>query len=291
MTGFGRGEVSRGGAVVSAEARSVNHRHLDVAVRLPRGLASFEADLRRLVATRVERGRVDLNVQVTTVAGTVPQRVRTDAALARDYLEQARAVGRDLGMPDDVTLVWLLERPGVVRMEDVEPGEEAAALWPTVADAVGAALDELVVRRITEGDALTAELRRLAGVLRGEVETIARRAPASVARREERLRERILSLLGDGRVDEGRVITEVAIWADKSDVTEELTRLRAHLDQLGAMLDKGGAVGRPLDFVIQELGREVNTAASKGDDLELSQAAIAAKGVLEKMREQVQNLE
>jgi uncharacterized protein (TIGR00255 family) len=100
-----------------------------------------------------------------------------------------------------------------------------------------------------------------------------------------------LSLLGDGRIDEGRVITEVAIWADKSDVTEELARLRAHLDQFSAMLDKGGAVGRPLDFLIQELGREVNTAASKGDDLELSQAAIAAKGVLEKMREQVQNLE
>jgi uncharacterized protein (TIGR00255 family) len=291
MTGFGRGEVSRGGVVVSAEARSVNHRHLDVALRLPRGLASFEPDLRRLVATRVERGRVDLNVQMTTVAGTAPQRVRMDGALARDYLDQARAFGRDIGVTGDVTLTWLLERPGVVRMEDVEPAEEPATVWPTIADAVGAALDELVVRRTTEGDALAVELRRLADGLRGEVETVARRAPVSVARREERLRARILSLLGDGRVDEGRVITEVAIWADKSDVTEELARLRAHLDQFSAMLDKGGAVGRPLDFLIQELGREVNTAASKGDDLELSQAAIAAKGVLEKMREQVQNLE
>jgi uncharacterized protein (TIGR00255 family) len=291
MTGFGRGEVSRGGVVVTAETRSVNHRHLDIALRLPRGMASVESELRRLVASRVERGRVDVSVQMTTVAGTAPQRVRMDAALARDYLEQARAVGDDVGLTADIPLTWLLERPGVVRMEDVDAADESATVWPIIADAVGAALDELVVRRATEGDALAAELRRLAGVLRTEVETIARRAPASVARREERLRERILSILGEGRVDEGRVITEVAIWADKSDVTEELARLRAHLEQFAATLDKGGAVGRPLDFVIQELGREVNTAASKGDDLELSQAAIAAKGVLEKMREQVQNLE
>src|SRR5258706_8806332 len=119
MTGFGRAEVSGDGVVVSAEARSVNHRHLDVALRLPRGLASFEPDLRRLVATRCERGRVDVSVQMTTVAGTAPQRVRMDAALARDYLEQARAFGRDVGVGGDVTLTWLLERPGVVRMEDV----------------------------------------------------------------------------------------------------------------------------------------------------------------------------
>jgi uncharacterized protein (TIGR00255 family) len=291
MTGFGRGEVSRTGMVVTAEARSVNHRHLDIALRLPRGLASIEQDLRRLVASRAERGRVDITVQLTTIVGAVPQRVRVDAALARDYVEQARAVGREVGLTDDVSLTWLLERPGVVRMEDVEPTDESAAVWPIIADAVGAALDELIVRRTTEGDALAAELRRLVGVLRAEVETIARRAPASVVRREERLRERILSILGEGRVDEGRVITEVAIWADKSDITEELARLRAHLDQFASTLDKGGAVGRPLDFLIQELGREINTAASKGDDLELSQAAIAAKGVLEKMREQVQNLE
>jgi uncharacterized protein (TIGR00255 family) len=112
-----------------------------------------------------------------------------------------------------------------------------------------------------------------------------------VARREERLRERIRSVLGEAGVDEGRILTEVAIWADKTDVTEELARLRAHLAQFAAALDRGGALGRSLDFLIQELGREVNTASAKADDLELSQAAIAAKGILEKMREQVQNLE
>jgi uncharacterized protein (TIGR00255 family) len=123
------------------------------------------------------------------------------------------------------------------------------------------------------------------------VDTITARTPAALARYQERLRERIASLLGEVTLDEGRIITEVALWADKTDVREELTRLRAHLEQLSLHLDKGGAVGRPLDFLMQELNREVNTIASKADDLELSQAALAAKGIIEKMREQVQNLE
>lgn len=289
MTGFGRGEASGGGVVVTAEARSVNHRHLDVALRLPRALASFEPDLRRLVAARVERGRVDVSVQVAPVAGATPQRVRMDAALALEYVEQARAFARAVGVTGDVTLAWLLERPGIVQMEEVEPAE--GSVWPALADAVGAALDELVTRRTTEGDVLAAELRRLLAELRAEVEAVAGRAPFAVARREERLRERIRSVLGGADVDEGRIITEVAIWADRTDVTEEMARLRAHLDHFATTLDKGGALGRPLEFLVQELGREVNTASAKADDLELSQAAIAAKGVLEKMREQVQNLE
>jgi uncharacterized protein (TIGR00255 family) len=289
MTGFGRAEVSGAGVLVTAEARSVNHRHLDVALRVPRALASVELELRRLIASRLERGRVDVAVQVAPATGAPPQRIRMDAALAREYLEQARAFARDVGVAGEVTLGWLLERPGVVRMEDVEPAE--GSLWPALCEAVSSALEELVARRTTEGEALAAELRRLLVELAAEVETIAARAPAAVARREERLRERIRSVLGEAGVDEGRILTEVAIWADKTDVTEELTRLRAHLAQFAAALDRGGALGRSLDFLIQELGREVNTASAKADDLELSQAAIAAKGILEKMREQVQNLE
>jgi len=289
MTGFGRAEASTGGVVITAEARSVNHRHLDVAMRLPRTLASFEPDLRRLVASRVERGRVDVAVQVGPAAETPPQRVRMDAALAREYLDQVRAFAREVGMEGEISLGWLLERPGVMRMEDIEPAE--GSVWPALADAVGSALESLVKARTVEGQVLTVELRRLLGELGTEVETIAARAPVAVSRREERLRERIRTLLGEAAVDEARVLTEVAIWADKTDVTEELARLRSHLAQFAAALEKGGTVGRSMDFLIQELGREVNTASAKSDDLELSQSAIAAKAILEKMREQVQNLE
>ena len=289
MTGFGRGEASAGAIAITVEARSVNHRHLDVALRLPRALAAREMDARRLIQSRLERGRVDVTVQVGDVGERSCQQVRIDTALAREYVARARELGTAIGVTGDVTLAWILERPGVVRTEDANVPEET--LWPVLADALGRALDALVGRRNAEGEALAAELRALHADLAAAVEAIAARAPAATARREERLRERLRALLGAVPIDEGRIAAETAIWADKTDVTEELARLRAHLAQLASTLDKGGAVGRPLDFLLQELFREVNTIAAKADDLEVSQSAIAAKGILEKMREQVQNLE
>jgi uncharacterized protein (TIGR00255 family) len=293
MTGFGRAEVRGDTLVVTVEARSVNQRHLDVALRLPRALSALEMEARRAVAARLERGRVDVTVQVAAVGEGAGQRIVTDAALAREYVARARAVAAelvDLGVGGGVTLEWLLQRPGVVRLEETE-ATEAVVPWALLEQALARALDELIERRTAEGDRLAHELRGLHADLTAIVETMAARAPAGVARREERLRERLRALLGAAVVDEARILTEAAVWADKSDITEELARLRAHLAELLLVLDKGGPVGRPLEFLLQELGREVNTVASKADDLELSQAALAGKGVLEKMREQVQNLE
>jgi uncharacterized protein (TIGR00255 family) len=293
MTGFGRAELRGDTLVVTVEARSVNHRHLDVALRLPRALAALELDARRAVAARLERGRVDIAVQVATVAGQPTQRIVTDAALAREYVARARALAAelgDLGASAGITLEWVLGRPGVVRVEDAELAD-AAVPWAVLEQALGRALDELVDRRTAEGEHLARELRSLHAELVGIVTTMAARAPAALQRREERLRERLRALVGSAGVDEGRILTEAAVWADKADIAEELVRLRAHLAELALVLDKGGPMGRPLDFLLQELGREVNTVASKSDDLELSQAALAGKGVLEKMREQVQNLE
>jgi len=289
MTGFGRAELRGDTVVVSVEARSVNHRHLDVAIRLPRALAPLEMEARRAIAARLERGRVDVAVQVTTATGQPTQRVVADAALAREYASKAGALAAELGVRGDVPLAWLLERPGVVRLEEAEAAAEIP--WSALEPALGRALDELVERRGAEGERLAQELRSLHAELGAIVETMAVRAPIGAQRREARLRERISSLLGGAAVDEARILTEAAVWADKADIAEELTRLRAHLAELALVLDKGGPVGRTLDFLLQELGREVNTVASKADDLELSQAALAGKGVLEKMREQVQNLE
>jgi len=229
-------------------------------------------------------------VQVGPAPGQSTQQVRIDTALAAQYVEQARALGRAAGLAEDVSLTWVLERAGVVRTEETE-STVGTLTWPAVADVLGRALDALVASRTTEGDALAAELATQHAALRAQVDTIAARTPAALARYQARLRERIGALLGDVAVDEGRIVTEVAIWAEKTDVQEELTRLAAHLEQLASLLERGGSVGRPLDFLIQELNREVNTIASKADDLELSQSALAAKGIIEKMREQAQNLE
>ncbi|HXU91457.1 MAG TPA: YicC/YloC family endoribonuclease [Methylomirabilota bacterium] len=290
MTGFGRAEVTGESIVITVEARSVNHRHLDVALRLPRTLASLELDARRLVQARLERGRVDVSVQVTPLSGAATQRVEIDADLAREYLTRAQSVARELGLEAAPRIEWLLERSGVMRLEDAEPAEPAAP-WPLLERALAAAFDELVDRRAAEGERLADALRSLHGDLTTAVDTMAARAPAASARREQRLRERLRALLADTAVEESRILTEAAIWAEKTDVTEELARLRAHLAEFSLALEKGGPVGRTLDFLIQELNREVNTVGSKADDLELSQAALSAKSVLEKIREQVQNLE
>jgi len=290
MTGFGRGEAAGDTATVTVEVRSVNHRHLDLALRLPSALASLELDARRLIQGRVERGRVDVGVQVTPAAGEPAADVRVHEALAERYVERARALGRALGLAGEPTLTWVLEQPGVLEVADAAP-PAPAAVWPLLERALTAALDALIARRTAEGAALASELRGLLAELGGEVTAMAARAPLAAVRRGERLRERLHALLGEVALDEARIATEVAVWAQKTDVTEELVRLRAHLDEFGLMVDKGGPVGRQLDFLIQELNREINTVASKADDLELSQAALAAKGVVEKLREQVQNLE
>ena len=290
MTGFGRAEATGESIAVNVEARSVNHRHLDVAVRLPRALASLELDARRIVQSRLERGRVDVTVQLTPLGSGAAQRVQVEAALAREYVARARALAIELGLEGGPSFAWVLEQPGVVRLEEPEPIESTAP-WPLVADALTRAIDELVARRTAEGERLVEALRTLYAELTTTVDVVAARAPLTATRREERLRERLRALLAETTIDEARIVTEAAIWADKSDVTEELARLRAHLAEFALLLDKGGPVGRPLDFLIQELNREINTVASKADDLEMSQAALAAKGVLEKIREQVQNLE
>jgi uncharacterized protein (TIGR00255 family) len=213
-----------------------------------------------------------------------------DMAQARAYVAMARRVGDDLKLGDRLDLQWVLERPGVLSRDDQEaPSPEDG--WPLLHDALSKSLGELCARREAEGAALAKELLALLATLGEHVAVMVGRAPAALERKEQRLRERVQALLGAQPLDEGRLATEVAMWAEKSDITEELARLRAHAGEFSRLLDEGGPVGRPLDFLIQEMNREVNTVASKADDLELSQAAIAAKSTLEKLREQVQNIE
>jgi len=290
MTGYGRAEATGPRTILTVECKSVNHRHLDVSLKLPRGLGGFESDARRLIQAAVQRGRIDVSATVTPAEGTVLNPLTVNIAQAREYADAARKLADALDLADGPSLGWVMGQSGVLTREEQTPLPPEDA-WTLLERALSAALAELVERRETEGTALAQELAGLGSVLAGYVDTVARRAPAAVERRAARLRERMQAMLAGVELDPVRLATEVAVWADKTDVSEELARLRAHLAQLTALLAGDGPVGRMLDFLIQEIHREVNTIGSKADDLEISQAVIAAKSALEKMREQVQNLE
>jgi uncharacterized protein (TIGR00255 family) len=290
MTGYGRAEVAGPRLTVSVECRSVNHRHLDIALKLPRALVAYEPDARRLVQASVQRGRIDVSASLMPAGGGAGGILSVNLAQAREYEAAARALADGLGLTPSLRIEWLLAQPGVLA-RDAEPVVAPEEGWALVARALEAALADLVARREAEGKALAQELGTLHETLDGEVALIAVRVPKAQARRAARLRERVQALLGEIPVDQGRLATEVAALAERADITEELARLRAHLGELRARIDEGGTVGRPLDFLIQEINREVNTVGSKADDLEVSQAVIAAKATLEKVREQVQNIE
>ena len=290
MTGYGRADIAGARLSLSVECKSLNHRHLDVAIKLPRALSPLELDARRVIQGTVQRGRVEVAVSVAPTDDAPATSLSVDMAQARAYVAIARKVGDDLRLGGELQLQWLLGQPGVLSREEQAPVSPEDG-WPLLHDALAKALAELCARREAEGAALGKELHALLVALREHVGVMVGRGPAALQRKQQRLRERVQALLGAQPLDEGRLATEVAMWAEKSDITEEVARLHAHMGEFTRLLDEGGAVGRTLDFLIQEMNREVNTVGSKADDLELSQAAIAAKSTLEKLREQVQNIE
>ena len=290
MTGYGRAEVSGPRLTVWAEAKSLNHRTLDVNLRLPRLFSGFELDARRLIQSSLQRGRVECTVSLGSATGGTITPVGVNLEQAREYARLATEVAGALGLGRGPDLEWVLGQPGVLsREEPVTLTPEEA--WPLLAEALGGALAQLVARREAEGQALAEDLLALHATLVSQAGMMAERVPVAVDRHTARLRERIQTLLGETPIDEARLATEVALWAGRTDVTEELTRLRVHLSEMARLLREGGSVGRTLDFLIQEINRELNTIGSKADDLELSQLVITGKSTLEKLREQVQNLE
>jgi uncharacterized protein (TIGR00255 family) len=288
MTGYGRGEARGARIAVVAEARSVNHRFFETSLKLPRGLTSHEPDLRRLVQGRVARGRVDVTVTVRRTPAAQPG-IKTDVALGLAYVRGARQLGESAGLASELSVGDLLRLPGVVTAEDSEEDDGEGAVL--LKSAASEALDELCRMRQTEGAALARDLGTHLEALALWVRGVERLLPAALERIQTRLRDRVQAILGETPVDPGRLAQEVATWAARSDVAEELARLGSHLAQFRGLLVGGGAVGRPLDFLAQELHREVNTIASKADDAELVARVLEARTLVERIREQVQNVE
>jgi uncharacterized protein (TIGR00255 family) len=288
MTGFGAGEIVAGAGRYGVEVRSVNHRFCEVVVRMPRDLSQLEDRVRALVQSRVLRGRVDV-VLVRDDYGRRPRTVKTDTELAKAYISALDGLRQALPVSGTVDLSLLLSLPDLVKIEDEKADVEAA--WPAVEGGVGAALEKLVAMREAEGARLGADLLARLARMEGFAEAIAARAPAVVEDYHARLERRVQELAGSVAVDPGRLATEVALFADRSDITEELTRFRSHLTQFRATLAGSGAIGRTLEFIVQEIGREANTVGSKANDLEITRHVIAIKGELESLREQIQNVE
>jgi uncharacterized protein (TIGR00255 family) len=288
MTGFGTGRARAGEEEISVEVRAVNHKHLEVKVRLPRELSALEPLVLKAVRARCARGAVDVAVRRSagTTSGAVPT---VDAAMARGWREALRTVARAVELPDVPTAVQIANQPGVVRME--EPVTDLTLAEGALDHALAEALDGLVAMREREGRALEADLAaRLAraATLSGEVAAL---APRVVDAYRERLQDRVSELLKGAPVDEARLVQEVALFAERTDVAEEVTRLRAHLEAFRGFLAGAEPAGRRMDFLVQEMHREVNTTGSKSQSTEISTRIVEIKAELERIREQVQNVE
>ena len=290
MTGFGRGEAAGHGIKVTVEFSSINRRQFECHLALPRNLGALEAHLHTLVQNGIRRGQVRGAVQVSMASGSAAAGgMRVDFARAQAQVESLRRAGKRLGLQDDLGLSHLLELPGAVVFD--EQPDDPLKLWPLVRQAAEAALDGLRRMRAREGAALARDLRRRFKALRVLRARAARRAERAPADFRDVLARR-LARLGDGlSTDPALLARELVIFADRTDVSEELTRLESHLDQADRLLAGDEAAGRTLDFLCQELLREINTVGSKANDAPLAALVVAFKSQLEAVREQVQNVE
>jgi len=285
MTGFGRADGPQG---LGAEVRSVNSRHLEVRVRLPRELAALERDARAVAARFFERGQVEIAVRLP-LEGELAPRLELDLGAARRYARAARELAQGLHIPSQLSAVELLSLPGVARVREPELEAEAlsTALLETIAQACAAAAE----MRAREGESLVRELRGRLQVIDTLVGQIEARAGAVLAGLRARLEKRLAGLAPELETDPARLEQEVVLYVDRQDITEETVRLRSHLEQFRETLDSPGAVGRKLEFVLQEMGRETNTIGSKSGDTLLTRAVVELKTELEKLREQALNIE
>ena len=288
MTGFGASDLTTATGRYAVEARSLNHRFLEVVVRLPRELAPLEERIRTLVQGRVLRGRVEVAIMRENYGKRV-RTVKIDLDLAKAFASALNELKQALELPGSPDLAMLSGLPDLIRVE--EQKEDLEAAWVAIAEGVETALSRLVAMREREGARLTSDLEQRVRRLAERANEIERRAPLVVQEYAARLARRIEEMIGTAPIDEGRLAAEVAIFADRSDIAEETTRFRSHLAQMQQMLTGSGPAGRTLEFLVQELGREANTIGSKANDVEISRAVIAVKGELESLREQIQNLE
>ncbi|NLI90717.1 MAG: YicC family protein [Peptococcaceae bacterium] len=288
MTGFGRGETRGHGYSFSIEMKSVNHRFLEVVVKLPRYLNVLEENVRKIIQERVSRGRIEVYIN-TKETEEKKRLVKVDKELTLSYDNSLKELAQLLNSAYITDIYRLVALPEILTVEEEET--DAEVLWPFLEAAVLAALQQLVQMRRDEGERLLRDLRNRIGYLRDLTKKVEERAPEVVVEYQEKLKERLSSLLADTTLDESRLAMEVALLADRASITEELVRMGSHLDEFEKTLQSSESIGRKLDFLVQEMNREINTIGSKANDLVISRIVVEGKSELEKIREQIQNIE
>jgi len=290
MTGYGRGECSQDGFKITVELSSVNRKQAEISCNLPRELELLEGQMRDVLNRAVARGRVTVRVSIHTAHGRDSARMHLNTDLARAYAKELAALAKQLKLKDDVTLDQLVRAPGVFQTDEELAGEED--FWPAVEAALNKALTALLKMRAREGAHLAKDLVNRIGIMRGAVEQVKKNAPLVAERYRTALLERIKAAgLENITMDDERLLKEVVLFADRSDISEELTRLQSHFQQFDELTKSKEPIGRTLDFLAQEINREVNTIGSKANDSLISREVVTLKAELEKFREQAMNVE
>lgn len=287
MTGFGTGRANADGEELSVEIRAVNHKYCEVKARLPRELSSLELALTRAIKQRLTRGAIDVLVKRHTAASAgVP---RVDTALAREYFRALQELAAELRVPQQMAVMDLASQPGVVRLEEREVSLDLAT--KAMLAAAGQALDSVTQMRRAEGEAIRADLSARLEAVESVAREIAALAPTAVEEYRRRISERVAELAKGVPIEPQRLAQEVAFFGERTDIAEEMTRLASHIEQFRALLASEEPAGRKLEFLVQEMHREINTAGSKSQSSEITSRVVSAKAELERIREQVQNVE
>ena len=289
MTGFGHGEVSNDkNQKVTVEMKSVNHRYCDISLKLPKKLAMFEANIRNIMKEYASRGKIDIYVSYEDLSETAVS-LHYNQAMAEEYMQVFKKMQEDFNIETKITAEALAKYPEVVTIEEVQQDEEV--WWELLEAALRQAAEKFVETRTIEGANLKRDLLGKLDQMAADVTFIEERSPQIIAEYRSKLMEKVNELLGDTQIDEARLSTEIVLFADKICTDEETVRLKSHITSMLNALERSEGIGRKLDFIAQEMNREANTILSKSNDLETSDIAIELKTEIEKVREQIQNIE
>ena len=288
MTGFGRGKVSEQDFEITVEIKSVNHRYFEYSSRMPRAYQFIDEKIKSLLSSRISRGKVEVSVLIEDTSANSLE-LSINSTYADAYIKALHNLAKEYHLKDDLKVSALVGNSDIFTVKRREVDDEVIS--ELVLKATAVALDNFIAMRAVEGERLMADVKSRSEQILEWVSVIEERSPATVREHREKIEQKIRELIGDVQIDEQRLLTETAIFADKIAVAEETVRLRSHIATLNSMFENGGAIGRKLDFIVQEMNRETNTIGSKAQDIEINRIVVDIKSEIEKIREQIQNIE